>query len=191
MTTQLADIVTGIPSLRGVFVTAMPDCLLYDSWCRPEEEWIGEDVASYFGDLVRANREGLKSLGAWSSEMQVTIESGNILLVLRELATDFVVALAFERNAPLGMIRLHVKRLADSLLDYLPKVAPEDRPRGVRVTEFLMRYAPDSHAAMRRVALRTGIPIATLEQPADLSTEQVALLETAVRDILGLEALNI
>ncbi len=93
--TPIREVVADVPSLRGIFVTAMPDCLLFESWTRPEESWVPEDAASYFGDLVRANREGLRALQSWSAEMQVTIESADLLLVLRELRGDFVVTLDY------------------------------------------------------------------------------------------------
>ncbi|HMR09290.1 MAG TPA: carbon storage regulator, partial [Polyangiaceae bacterium] len=63
-----------------------------------------------FDEIERANREALKSLGSWSAEMQVTIESADLLLVLRELRNDFVVTFANHRTAALGMVRLQVKR---------------------------------------------------------------------------------
>lgn len=188
---SLQQAVDGVPALRGVFVTAMPDCLLYDSWVREDETWAGEDVASYFGDLVRANREGLKALQAWSAEMQVTIESTDLLLVLRELSSDLVIGFAFERTAPLGMVRLHVKRVLSLLDDLLPKIRPEQRPRPVRVSEFLTRYAPDAHTALQRAALRSGIAVDTLRNPETLSTQQTELFERAVADILGLDSLNL
>lgn len=192
MTDQsLQQAVEGVPSLRAVFVTAMPDCLLYDSWMREDESWSGEDVASYFGDLIRANREGLRALRAWSAEMQVTIESTDLLLVLRELSSDFVVGFAFERSSPLGMVRLHVKRVLGLLEDMLPKVRPEQRPRAVRVAEFLTRYAPDVHTALQRAALRSGVPVDVLRKPESLSTQQVERFERSVCDILGLESLNL
>ena len=50
--TDMEKAVEGIAGLRGVFITLMPDCLLFDSWTR-EDRWHAEDVASYFGDLVR------------------------------------------------------------------------------------------------------------------------------------------
>lgn len=187
---QLASAVSDVPSLRGIFITAMPDCLLYDAWVAPNESWHAEEVASYFGDLVRANREGLKSLQAWSSEMQVTIESAGVLLVLRE-QRDFVIALAFEREAPLGMIRINVRRVLDRLEAVLPKLEPEERPRGVRVTEFLEKYAPDPHAVMQRVALRTGLSLDALRHPESLDDQKVAVLESSVKDILGLDNLAI
>lgn len=188
---SLAQAVEGVPSLRGVFVTAMPDCLLYDSWTRPEESWSGEDVASYFGDLIRANREGLKALQAWSAEMQVTIESTDLLVVLRELASDLVVGFAFERSAPLGMVRLSVKRVLAVLEDTLPKVRPEQRPRAVRVAEFLARYAPDAHTALQRASLRSGVAFDALRQPETLSAAQADRFERAVTEILGLDALSL
>jgi len=185
------DTVNDVPSLRAVFVTAMPDCLLYDSWVRPEESWAAEDAASYFGDLVRANREGLRALKSWSAEMQVTIESADVLMIVRELRGDFVVTLAFQRDVPLGMVRLHAKRVMERLDQLLPTLEAQQRPRAVKITEFLEKYAPDPHAALHRVALRTGIPLGTLRKPEQLETTQVALLEASVCDILGLESLSL
>ncbi len=188
---SLRHAVQEVPSLRGLFVTAMPDCLLIDSWMLDEEQWSGEDVAAYFGDLIRANREGLKALGAWSAEMQVTIESTDLLLVLRELSSDYVVGFVFERTTPLGMVRLHIRRVLALLDELLPKVSPEQRPRAVRVSEFLVRYAPDSHTALQRAALRSGLAIESLQSPENLSDEQVERFETSVCDILGLETLSL
>lgn len=186
---SLHDIVADVPSMRGVFITAMPDCLLYDAWTRPNEQWVPEEAASYFGDLVRANREGLKALQAWSAEMQVTIESANLLLVIRELRADFLVTLAFDRNAPLGMVRLHTKRILDRLDVVLPKLDVKERPRGVRIMEFLQKYAPDPHAALQRVSLRTGLELEALRQPEALDAGSVEILEETVKDILGLDKL--
>lgn len=187
----LEQAVQGIPSLRGVFVTAMPDCLLFDSWTRPDEKWASEEASAYFGDLVRANREALKSLASWSSEMQVTIESSDLLLVLRELSEGFVVTFAFEHKAPLGMVRLQIKRTLSVLEDLLPSVQPEEKPRAVRVKEYLLRYAPDPHAVMQRVSLRTHLPVEDLESPERLDEEQCDQFERCVKEILGIETLNL
>lgn len=188
---SVKDAVVDVPSLRAAFVTAMPDCLLYDAWIRPEETWAAEDAASYFGDLVRANREGLRALKSWSAEMQVTIESADVLMIVRELRGDFVVTLAFQRDVPLGMVRLHAKRVMERLDAMLPTLEAQQRPRAVKITEFLEKYAPDPHAAMHRVALRTGIPLLTLKKPEGLEKAQVELLESSVCDILGLESLSL
>lgn len=183
--------VAEVPQLIGIFVTAMPDSLLFSSWVREGTEWSAEDVASYFGDLVRANRQGLKALGSWSSEMQVTIESAESLVVLRELSTDFVCGCVFERTAPLGMVRLHLKRLLERVSQALPKVQAEDRPRGMRIMEFLDRYAPDPHAVTLRVSLRSGIPIDDLRAPASLTADQIKRLEETACKILGVNQLSL
>ncbi len=188
---NLKDVVADVPSLRGVFVTAMPDCLLFDAWVTAEETWVPEDTASFFGDLVRANREGLKALKSWSTEMQVTIESADVLLVLRELRSDFVVTLAFQRAAPLGMVRMYTKRLLERLDEVLPRLEAKERPRGVRIREFLEKYAPDPHAALARVALRTGLPIEALRKAEALAAVDLDAFEGAVKDILGLQTLSV
>jgi hypothetical protein len=188
----LAHAVEDVPRLRAIFITAMPDALLYDYWISEKhQKWAAEEVASYFGDLIRANREGLKALGSWSSEMQVTIESADALVVLRELTPDFVCGGIFDREAPLGMVRLHLKRVTERLLAHLPKFEVEERPRGVRVVEFLQRYAPDPHMVLLRVAMQTGLEMDQLQAPEKLSQDEVAKIEEASRRILGLESLNV
>lgn len=188
----LENAVAGVPSIRAVFITAMPDCLLYESWVREENSaWAVEDVASYFGDLVRANRHGLKALGSFSSDMQTTIESADMLVVLKEITSDFVCGCVFERNAPLGMVRLHTKRLLERILANLPSVQSEERPRGVRIMEFLDRYAPDPHAVLLRVSLRTGIAVEALRSAETLTAEQIARVEETASRLLGLKQLNI
>ncbi|HEX4422799.1 MAG TPA: hypothetical protein VH165_33015 [Kofleriaceae bacterium] len=191
MDRYIEQAVEEIPQLIGIFVTAMPDSLLFSSWVRQGTEWSAEDVAAYFGDLIRSNRQGLKALGSWSSEMQVTIESAESLVVLRELSADFVCGCVFERAAPLGMVRLHLKRLLERITHALPKVEAEDRPRGTRIMEFLDRYAPDPHAVMLRVSLRAGIALDDLKSPAVLSPDQVRRLEETACKILGVNQLSL
>jgi len=191
MDRYLEQAVAEVPQLIGIFVTAMPDALLFSSWVREGTDWSAEDVASYFGDLIRANRQGLKALGSWSSEMQVTIESAESLVVLRELSSDFVCGCVFERSAALGMVRLHLKRLLERVNQALPKVQAEDRPRGLRIMEFLDRYAPDPHAVTLRVSLRSGISLDELKSPGSLSPDQVKRLEETACKILGVNQLSL
>lgn len=191
MDRYLEQAVAEVPQLIGIFVTAMPDALLFSSWVREGTDWSAEDVASYFGDLIRANRQGLKALGSWSSEMQVTIESAESLVVLRELSSDFVCGCVFERSAALGMVRLHLKRLLERVNQALPKVQAEDRPRGLRIMEFLDRYAPDPHAVTLRVSLRSGISLDELKSPGNLSPDQVKRLEETACKILGVNQLSL
>ncbi|MCG8460715.1 MAG: hypothetical protein MI919_30905 [Holophagales bacterium] len=191
MTRQLAQIVADVPHLRAVFITVMPDCLLFDSWVRGDTAWSADQVASYFGDMIRANREGLKALDAWSADIQLTVEAPEHLIVLKELAHDFVCTCVFDQQAALGMVRLHTKRIHERVEVILPKFEVEERPRAVRIVDFLHRYAPDPHAVMLRVALRTGLDRSLLEQPHALAPEQVSSVEEAACNILGLRELNL
>jgi len=187
-TIPLDEVVRDVRGLQALFLTLMPDCLLFDAWIdRGRSEWAAEDVASYFGDLVRANREGLKALQAWSSDMQVTIESADTLVVLKEVRGDFVVSFVFDRNAPLGMVRLQVRRLLDRLDGMLPKVELHERSPAARALDFVQRYAPDPHATMLRMALKTGLSLEQLERPDALDEAQAQAVLEATKDILGLD----
>ena len=183
--------VEDIPSLNAVFVITMPDCLLFGSWVHSGTAWKEEEVASYFGDLFRANREGLKALDSWANDIQISIESPGHRILLEELNSDFVCACVFEREAALGMVRHYVRKLMERVSALLPTFQVEQRPRGVRVINFLSRYAPDPHAILMRVALRTRLPIEILEQPEKLSVEQVKRVEETACGILGIESMNI
>lgn len=190
MTTQyLSHSVEDIPSLQGVLVIAMPDCLLFDAWVSAGASWLPEEVAGYFGDLFRANREGLKALGGRPTDMQVTLESPDHLIILRELTPDFVCACVFDHGAALGMVRVHLQRLIDRVRETLPRFEVAERPRGVRIVEFLDRYAPDPHAVLLRVSLRARLPMARLERPETLDSHEITALESTACEILGLEAL--
>ena len=187
----LAKAVEDINSLRAIFVIAMPDCLLYGSWLHSESSWNEEEVASYFGDLFRANREGLKALESWSAEMQVTIDSPEHWILVQELNDDFVAASVFERKTALGMVRLYHQKLMDRVRLSLPHFEAESRPRGVRIVSFLNRYAPDPHAVLLRVSLRTKLPLELLEQPEKLSSDQIQQVEQTACEILGIESMNL
>jgi predicted regulator of Ras-like GTPase activity (Roadblock/LC7/MglB family) len=187
----LTRAVADIPSMKGVFITAMPDCLLFASWVRNNEALPVEDLAAYFGDLIRSNRRALSSLGAWTQEMQVTVEAAQTLIVLREVTADFVCGALFDRDTPLGMVRLSMRRLIERVGAHLPQVSATERPRGVRLMEFLDRYAPDPHTLGMRLSLRTGLTAEQLRAPATLSAEQVTVLEEAACKLLGVAKIDL
>lgn len=66
-----------------------------------------------------------------------------------------------------------------------------DKPRAVRLLDFLHRYAPDPHVTMLRLSLRTGISLDALSTPEHLDEAQVENLAASVRDIIGQEQLGI
>ncbi len=181
-----------IHGLRAVLVVAMPDALLYGGWVHPShQDFAIEDAAAYFGDLVRSTRQGLQVVGGWGADVQVTIEGSDLLVVLREMTEHFVCCTFFDAKAPLGMVRLHLKMLLDRITPELPQVDPKAAPRGVRLISFIERYAPDAHTVLLRLATRTGIPLAKLQDPARLDDAEVEAIEAAARRILGLESINV
>ncbi len=188
---SIGPLVKDITGIRALVIAVMPDCLLFDSWKHDEEKFEPEDVASYFGDLIRANREGLRALSSLTQEMQVTIEAGDRLVILRELPGNFVAGFVMKADTPLGMVRIHVKRTLERLAEMMPTFKPQERPKGVRVIDYLKRYAPDPHAALLRLSLRTGLPMDVLGHPEALNEEQTATVAATVRDLLGLEELNV
>lgn len=189
--TSLSELISGTNGIRGLFLTAMPDCLLYDSWIHKENSWLAEEVAVYFGDLIRSNREGLKALNAYSADMLVTIESADIIVVLKEIRGDFVVGFVFDQATPLGMIRLQVNKLIARILPTLPIFEVENRAHGVKIMDYLERYSPDPHAVFNRLVLQTGFSLEKLKKPDTLNEEELEKLETAAKSILGVKELRI
>jgi hypothetical protein len=148
-------------------------------------------LAGYFGDLTRANREAIKVLGGWSVSLQVTIETSDSLILIREIDEFFAIALLFEANTPLGMVRLEANSLIEQVRALLPRVGISDVPRGVRIMRFLERYAPDPHAVKLRLALRSGLTLERLEAPEQLSEREIALVEEEAKSLLGVDRLAI
>jgi hypothetical protein len=180
-----------VDRLQAVVITAMPDCLLYDSWADESSTANSEEAATYFGDLVRANQEALRVLDAWSEDMQVTIESGGLLIILQRVGEHFTVGFVFSDDAPLGMVRLQTRRMLSVLEDSLPTFEVEETPRGQKVLDFVERYAPDPHTVLLRVAVKARIPLDELKSPENLTGDTLERVEEAVRDILGLDSLNL
>lgn len=180
-----------IRPLKAFLVIAMPDCLLFGSYLRGAERWSLDEVAGYFGDLTRANRQAVNALGSWSASLQITIETSDALIMIREIDEHFVAALFFERSTPLGMVRLHASQLLERAKVALPRIGGAEIPLGVRIVRFLERYAPDPHTIKLRLAVRAGIESELMDHPEHLTSEQVALLEREAKSLLGLERLAV
>jgi predicted regulator of Ras-like GTPase activity (Roadblock/LC7/MglB family) len=196
---NLAAAAQGVPALQGIFVITMPDCLLFDSYVLPSMQEASDDIAALFGEILRNQREALKLLGGWSSSLQITVESSDRLLHLREIQDNFLIVFSFEAHLPIGMARLFGRRIIEELHNqlqefYAPSSSPslsDEQPRAARILEYLKLYAPDPHASMMRLALRTGIPLEHLEVPSSLSAQALAQVEEAVCDILGIDQLSL
>ncbi len=191
MRNQIGELAEELPSLRAVLITAMPDCLLFDDWNRSDVSLEAERAAAYFGDLIRANHAGLKSMDALTDKMQVTVESDDVLIVIREIRDNFVVTAVFDAGSPLGMVRLFVDRILSVADKNLPTREVQERSRGAMLVDFMRKYAADPHAVLKRASLRTGISLSKLRSPAELSEDQVEKLEVVAQELLGLDHINL
>ena len=176
-------------TLRGALLVQMPDSTHFASWMA--EPIDGEDVSHYVGDMVRAHTHALEGFGTLTDKINTTIETGHLTVIVTQLLPHISGAFLFDSSTPLGIARLELKRLLKELIPTLPTETIEHRPRGVRLMEFLHRYAPDPHMVFLRISLRTGIDLGRLEVPENLSDSEVTVLEEATRHILGLESLSI
>ncbi len=191
MRDKISDLAGELRSLRAVMVMAMPDCLLFDSWTREDVEDSADKAAAYFGDLIRANYAGLRSMNSQTKQMQVTVEADDVLLVIREVRNNFVVTSVFDAGGPLGMVRLLVERILSVADEALPTIVSAKKSKGTMLVEFMRKYAADPHAVLRRASLRSGIPIGVLRSPQSLTDAQVSKLEIVAQDLLGLQRIEL
>ncbi len=191
MRKKIGELAEELPSLRAVLITAMPDCLLFDDWNRSDVSLEAERAAAYFGDLIRANHAGLKSMDALTDRMQVTVEADEVLIVIREMRDNFVVTAVFDAGSPLGMVRLFVERILSIVDKSLPSREIQERSRGELLVNFMRKYAADPHAVLKRASLRSGISLSQLRAPAELSAPQVETLELVAQELLGLDHISL
>lgn len=180
---------SGDQYLNGLVITQLPDCLAWKAWQKIDFDH--EDVAAYFGDMIRAQRSACQTISPITQNIRLTIESDQFTILAIELTPAFAIIFIFDPRIALGMARLSIKRFCQVILENLPKDDVVERSRGERLVEFVKRYAPDPHTIMMRVSLQAKIPAAALEKPATLSNEQVDKLEQAVKSILGISNIHL
>ncbi len=131
----LSQATEGVPGLLGLFLITIPDCLPYQSWTKEDAGLFFEDAVSHFGDLVRLNRKKLSAIESQIEEIQITLEARDRLTILRDLSPDFVLACVFDRDVPLGIIRIHYRQILERVTAQLPTgpahpaAAPDVQPR--------------------------------------------------------------
>jgi hypothetical protein len=86
---------------------------------------------------------------------------------------------------------VHTRALAFPTVDGVGRSrAPASRTeveRARRILAYLDAHAPEPHVVRLRLALRAGLTPIALEHPEALGADAMALIETAVEDMLGLE----
>jgi predicted regulator of Ras-like GTPase activity (Roadblock/LC7/MglB family) len=268
---DIARVALSAPALHQVFIVSMPDCLLVRSWTRAQRTG-ADDAAASLGNAFRAGVEAMRHAGSTAHPSMVTIEAEDTLALIASLSRETVACFIFDRTAPLGLVRVQARQLAEHIKQAMAQYHADDggsygmsvlksaahaqspsqaapiaretsdrpsprgqsaikptstqpdlltpemaraptrsdfslrqlqgqppgtgdmrppRPRGVRLLELFKKNAPDPHAALLRLSLRTGIPIEALESPDRLDDAQVQQIETSVREILGHDQVSI
>ena len=185
----LTEAAAQVEHLECVVIIRLPDCTGWAEYSRGGLD-TGE-IAAYFGDIARANRNALKIVGEHEPDLGLILETGTRLVLCRDLSPRFVIAAVFANQLPLGLARMRLKALAKATLAHLPTDDVAQKSRAERILDFLTRYAPDPHTVPLRLSLQTGIALDALHAPGDLDPRQTERLEAAARSLLGLEHLRI
>lgn len=68
-----------------------------------------------------------------------------------------------------------------------PAPADDGLSKGARLMKYLEDHAPDTHAALLRVSLQTGLPLTRLRSPDSLSDAEYTKVSESVRLIVGVK----
>ncbi len=173
-----------IEHLKGVVIVQLPDCVVWKSW--QSMAFDDTEIAAYFGDMVKAQRQACQSLNKGLQDLRFSIESDQLTLLVSELAKkNYVAVFVFSGQVALGLARYTVKRLSSIIAEHLPDEELVTLSPGRRVIAFIERYAPDPHAVMMRIALQTKIPFDRFNDPDNLTAEELMQIELAAQMILG------
>jgi len=178
-----------IQYLQGVVIAQIPDCIAWETW--ENAEFDAKEIAAYFGDMVKAQRNACQSLTKNMDDIQLSIESDKLTILVSELNENFVAVFIFTKDIPLGLARFEVKHLSARIIENLPTESIVVRSHAERLIDFIQRYAPDSHSVLMRIALQTKISYDKLSEPNSLSDEEIEKLETSAKSVLGVTELNI
>lgn len=189
MRTWLEQASREIQYLQGVVVAQIPDCVAWETW--EKSEFDTNEIAAYFGDMVKAQRNACQSLTTNMDDIQLSIESDKLTILVSELNDNFVAIYLFNKGIALGLARFEIKQLSALILENLPTESIVTRSHPERIIDFIQRYAPDSHSVLMRISLQTKIPLYELKAPNSLSDEEIKNLETSAKSILGVTELNI
>ena len=67
----LEEIVAPLDNLQGVVVTRLPDCTAWAVW--QAISFDSDDVAAYFGDMMRANRKTCQAINPKVGEIGLSL----------------------------------------------------------------------------------------------------------------------
>ncbi|MEQ9502355.1 MAG: hypothetical protein RIT81_36125 [Deltaproteobacteria bacterium] len=184
---RLRAAVSTIPRLRACAVVSTRGGALRATYLSPTESWDAIDFAQVVGRLFDDASGALGLIGGGGAE-QLLLEARGRRVALQALDANHVAAFVFDREAKLGMIR---HRLDDLRAGLAQSLGDGNAQRGATILEYLERNAADTHAALLRVSLQTGLPMSLLRTPDSLSEAELESVAASVRQILGVQTLGI
>lgn len=120
MLSQIEDVLQPVDGLRALIITVSPDNLLYDYWSREDLVGSPDESATFFGDLLRAHFEALETIHVPRGDIQITMETGDYVVVLKNMRDAYVVTFVFQREMPFGVVRMLSRQICELLLLQLP-----------------------------------------------------------------------
>ena len=213
--TDFAALVRGIEPLRACLIVEATSGALHRDFRRGPMAVEPEVVARAVAGLARAQTD---IVGLAEPATLCTLEWPGVLVIVRSVSASALVVFFFNAGTKIGIARMHITNVVDQLdsmlpsprshtVRTLPTVTPEPEPapepapessiasdpdsKAQRLLKYLDENAPDTHAALLRVSLQTGLPLSLLKTPEQLSTEEFDQVTASVRRILGVEQLPV
>lgn len=126
MLSQIEDVLQPVDGLRALIITVSPDNLLYDYWSREDLVDSPDESATFFGDLLRVHFEALETIHVPRGDIQITLETGDHVVVLKNMRNAYVVTFVFHRDMQFGIVRMLSRQICELLLQQLPFYDEED-----------------------------------------------------------------
>jgi len=213
--TDFDALVRGIEPLRACLIVEATSGALHREFRRGPLSVDPETVARAVAGLARAQTD---IVGLAEPATSCTLEWPGVVVIVRSVSASALVVFFFNAGIKLGIARMHITNVLDQLDAMLPSPRshtvrtlptvpppperdpePEPEPaaafepdsKAQRLLRYLDEHAPDTHAALLRVSLQTGLPLSLLKTPEQLSTEEFDQVTASVRRILGVEQLPV
>ena len=181
-----------VPSLRALLVFALPDGLVVKSWSADPDADRADASAARLGALLLDARRALAALAGADDGLLLTLESQVGTVLATAVEPDLAVGLLFEPDAPLGLVRVQAREIAEKVRatarGRTAKAAGTSRPRrprALRLLELRLHQSPDHERELHRWAQIAGVSVEALRQPEGLSPAALARLESALDGSAG------
>ncbi len=191
---HLQSLAENLPGIHSMLVLSKYSGDVLQSWSQPSGPVISSG-GSALARLYRAGMEVNDALQLKDGVQVVCLWNGDQHLLLFPLHQEALFACSFNDSVSPTAAMESAHEAYQTLIENqeLAVAVGQDRllaaadvsNEGRRLLEVFQRQAPDPHACLLRLALRTGLPVSTLEQPDDWTEPQLILVSESMQAILG------